>query len=134
MGVDYSDVVDLAADLHAVPGRIQPLAKIVSKKTGYDAGADAQAFAPVDTGFLESTIAVDHDGDGLGWTLYTTADYGAHVEYGTSGPYPIPNAFGRDGFVMHPGISPQPYINPAFDGQLVVAEQALGQAAMQVLR
>ena len=134
MGVDYSDVVGLAADLHAVPGRILPLAKIVARKTGYDTVSDAQVNAPVDTGLLASSISVDFDGDGLGWTAGPTVEYGAYLEYGTSGPYPIPNAFGRDGFVMHPGISPQPYMGPAFDGQVVSAENAIGQAAMQVLR
>lgn len=129
MGVDYSDLVQASADLRAAGPAIQPKARAVAMKTGYDGVSDAQVAAPVDTGYLESTIAVDFDPDGLGWNLYTTAEYGADQEYGTSGPYPIPNAFGRDGFVMHPGVSPQPYIGPAFDNQLDTAERALIQVA-----
>lgn len=134
MGLDYSELPPAAASLHSAGARLQPLAVNVARKTGYDGAAAAQVAAPVDTGFLESSIGVDLDGDGLGWSLYTTAEYGADVEYGTSGPYPIPNAFGRDGFVMHPGISPQPYMGPAYDVQVGVAEKALAQAAYQVLR
>lgn len=133
MGVDYSELVTASAQLAAAGPRVEPGAKLVARKTGYDGVSDAQVAAPVETGYLESTIAVDIDPDGLGWTLYTTADYGAHVEYGTDGPYVIPNAFGRGDYVMHPGISPQPYMNPAYDAQLVIAETALSQVGYQAL-
>lgn len=129
MGVDYSDLVRASADLAAAGPSIEPKARAVALKTGYDTVSDAQVGAPVDTGLLASSISVDFDPDGLGWTAGPTAEYGAHVEYGTSGPYVIPNAFGRDGFVMHPGISPQPYMGPAFDNQLDTAERALIQVA-----
>lgn len=134
MGLDYSELPPAAASLHSAGARLQPLAVRVARKTGYDTVSDAQVGAPVDTGLLASSISVDYDSDGLGWTAGPTAEYGAHVEYGTSGPYVIPNAFGRGDYVMHPGISPQPYMGPAYETQLVVAEKALGQAAYQVLQ
>lgn len=133
MGVDYSEVVGLAAHLHSVPGRIVPLAKAITRKSGFDTVADAQVASPVDTGTLASSISVDYDADGLGWVAGPTVEYGAYVEYGTSGPYIIPGAFGRDGYVEHPGISPQPYMGPAFDDQVDTVDTAIGQAGYQVL-
>lgn len=133
MGVDYSDLVRASAELRAAGPAMQPQARAVAFKTGYDTVSDAQVGAPVDTGLLASSISVDFDPDGLGWTAGPTVEYGAHVEYGTAGPYPIPNAFGRGDYVMHPGISPQPYMGPAFDNQLDTAERALVQIATSAL-
>lgn len=134
MGLDYSDLPPAAAALHAAGAKVQAHTRLIAAKTGHDAAAGAQNDAPVDTGFLENTIGVDVHGDGLGWTVYATAEYAAHQEYGTTGPYPIPGAFGRDGSVMHPGVAPQPYMGPNFERQVDQAEDALEQAAVQALR
>lgn len=134
MGVDFTEVAALGAELLAVPGKVEPRAKVVVKKVGLDTVSDGQVNAPKDTGHLASTISVDFDPDGMGFEAGPTAEYGGFVEDGTEGPYVIPGAFGRDGFVMHPGISPQPYMGPAFDDNVDQVERALGKIGEDLLR
>lgn len=81
------------------------------QKTGMDLVHDAQAFCPVDTGNLRSSIGVDFDGDGLGFEAGPTANYGGYVEFGTS------------------RMAPHAYMGPAFDRQapaFVAAAEELG--------
>lgn len=81
------------------------------KKFGQDVVHDGQAFCPVDTGNLRSSIGVDYDGDGLGCTAGPTANYGGYVEYGTS------------------RMAPEAYMGPAFDRNVpgfVAAAEDLG--------
>lgn len=133
MRVDYSELVTAATALRAAGPALQPKAAPMVARTGYRTVAEAQALAPVDTGTLKSSISVDIDADGLGFVAGPTVNYGHFVEDGTSGPYEIPGAFGRDGSVMHPGIAPQPFMGPAFDGQLDGLEDAIADAAEDTL-
>lgn len=73
-------------------------------KTAADIEADAKRFAPVDTGYLRSSIsrevsasAFAGSGSEFKATIGPTANYGAFVEYGTW------------------KMSPQPYMGPAFN-------------------
>jgi HK97 gp10 family phage protein len=56
----------------------------------------AKAIVPVDTGDLQDSIQIGHDGDAV--TVYSDMPYAGYVEYGTSVPTPA-----------------QPYLRPAAD-------------------
>lgn len=114
--LDLSEVHGLARDIHAGAGRVvtslrAPLARGANKVQGL-----AQVNAPVDIGTLKNSIS--NDVDTLGFEVGPEVNYGGYVEEGTTGPYPIENAFGWGITVMHPGIEAQPYLGPAFDAHL----------------
>lgn len=109
--VDASEVNQLAADLRDLPARkVRQIAPLVAA-TGLRTVADAKTAAPVDTGFLRSTIGMTVDPDGLGMEAGPTAAYGGYVEHGTS------------------RMAPQPFMGPSFDRQLPGFEQGLAQIA-----
>lgn len=112
---DMSEVNALARDLDAAGPRAVERSQVVVKKTGHDTVSDAETLVPVDTGNLKNSISVDFDADGLGFEAGPTAHYGGYVEYGTSN---------EDESVR---MSPQPYMNPAFDRRLTPAMQAFEQ-------
>lgn len=87
---------------------IRRIAKLVRNNALDDMKPEAERNAPVDTGDLFLSIDVSH-ADG---TLFANTEYAAAVELGSS-PHEIPNAFGREGSVMHPGGPAQPYLRPA---------------------
>ena len=108
-GVD--DLNRLAVDLGEVGKDALPLVRLVVQKTAADIKADAQTFAPVDTGNLKSSISYETrelSGSVVG-EVGPTAAYGAYVEFGTS---------------VH---APQAYMGPAFDRRAPFLEQALSQ-------
>jgi HK97 gp10 family phage protein len=113
--MDAAELRSLAVDL----GRAAPAAitqsRVIVQKTGHGFVADAQAFAPVDTGFLRSSIGVDFHGDGLGFDAGPTASYGHFVEGGTS------------------RMAPQPYVRPAWDRRVPQAVEAFEQIGGRVL-
>lgn len=78
-------------------------------KTAHDIQATAQRLAPVDTGFLRSSIGVDISGAGHTVTAVVapTADYAAYVELGTS------------------RAAAQPFMQPAFDQHIPRLQAAL---------
>lgn len=129
ISIDLTEVHHLAADLRTAGERVEPAVQKQVAAGGKRVQGRAQVNAPVRFGALMGSIGTD-----LGHLSYEVGpevEYGAYVEEGTSGPYPIPNAFGRghDTYVMHPGISPQPYLGPAFDADLPKTERGILRAA-----
>ncbi|WGX98727.1 HK97 gp10 family phage protein [Nocardioides sp. L-11A] len=125
--IDLSEVRHLAADLRSAGARVEPAVDREVGRGGYRVQGRAQVNAPKDTGNLAESISTD-----LGHLSYEVgpeASYGGFVEEGTTGPYPIENAFGRGILVMHPGISPQPYLGPAFDAELPRTERGILRTA-----
>lgn len=89
--VDTRELDRLVADLSAMPAKRLVEASKALVKSGHDLAARAQANAPVDTGFLRSSISVSAAGEDrpprvgdLAVEVGPTAEYGAAVEYGTS--------------------------------------------------
>lgn len=96
----------LDAEVHQVGDRVSAIVR----KTAHDIEATAKELAPVDTGHLRSSIGVDifrEDGALIVAEIGPTADYGAHVEYGTSRQ------------------APQAYMGPAFDRHVGAFEKAI---------
>lgn len=98
---------ELRAAAQAMPGR----AKQALDKTLADITADGQAGAPVDTGFLRSSIGWESHATPFGGEgeAGPTAAYGGYVENGTSRQ------------------APQPYMEPAADRRVPLFEDALAQ-------
>ena len=117
MGVsgDFSELRDLAADLSKAGPEAAERAKVVVRKTALDVEASAKVYAPVDTGFLRTSIGntVTIGGDVIEAEVGPTAEYGLYVELGTS------------------RMAPQPYLAPAFDrvepGFVAAMEQIGGE-------
>ena len=87
-----SDLARFAADLDHAADTLTQRASAVVRKAASDTAADAQAFAPVDTGNLRSSITVRTGGAGtLRAETIATANYAPYVEYGTRfmGPKPF---------------------------------------------
>jgi HK97 gp10 family phage protein len=108
---DLDDLNSLAADLHRSVANVGARGALVVRKSAHDIEATAKAFAPVDTGFLRSSIGADFTGDGRSGVMEAvigpTAEYGAHVEYGTARQ------------------APQAYMGPALDRHAPDFERAL---------
>lgn len=115
--VDASQLNSLIFDLGARAGAVGGQAATVVKKTAADIEADAKVLAPFDTGNLRNSISTTVTGDGRFSSITAevgpTAEYGVHVEYGTS------------------RMAPQPYLGPAFErrvGRFIAAlEQIAGR-------
>ncbi len=69
-------------------------AALVTAKAAFDIEGHAKMAAPVDTGFLKSSIQAS--GGGLEWVVSVGAEYGIYQEFGTRynppQPYLIPAA------------------------------------------
>jgi hypothetical protein len=143
--VDAHEAHQLADDIRHNADAVPARASLVVRKVGFDMQATAQVNAPVDTGFLKSSISIDVDSDGMGFELGPEAEYGAAVELGV--PHPV-TITGRDGgflrFVVDgrvvytrsvtlPPRAPQPYLGPAFDVQEPLLERALGAIGGQAV-
>ena len=118
MGIqfDASELNSLSASLGRLGRDALPLARVAVQKTAADIKADAQAFAPVDTGNLRSSITYETRelaGSVVG-EIGPTAAYGVHVEFGTS--------------VM----APHAFMGPAFDRRAHTLASALAQIAEQL--
>lgn len=130
--LDVSEVELLGRDLQANASRVIPEVGAVVARTGYKVVGTAQVISPFEFGTLRASIGVDIDG--LSFVAGPTVAYGGFLEEGTDGPYPIENAFGWGITVMHPGISPQPYMGPAFDQHLPEAIDEIGDVGERILR
>lgn len=79
-----------------IAAELEPRAARVVRKAALDLEGHAKGRAPVDTGFLRSSIQAVQVGP-LHWQVRVGADYGVYVEYGTR------------------YMAAQPYLNPAAD-------------------
>lgn len=111
--IDFSDVTHLQADLLAAPARVTPAASdaVGDYVTGTE--RDAKAFAPVFTGELKARIRGRHVG--LLGEVVSEAEYSDYVEDGTS------------------DTAPQPFMGPAHERNIGLAEQGLGDAGEGIL-
>jgi HK97 gp10 family phage protein len=109
------DLNRLSADLTAAGETAAPRARRLVAKTLLDVERDAKAFAPVDTGFLRSSIGIDTDPDGLGGQTGPAANYGRFVEYGTS------------------RMAPHAYMGPALDRHSGPFARAIEQLGGEIL-
>lgn len=126
--IDLSEVHALARDLRRVEQRVVPAVQREVERGAFLVQGAAQVNTPLDTGNLRNSITTDI-GD-LSFAVGPEANYGGFVEEGTTGPYPIENAFGWGILVMHPGISPQPYLGPAFDTHYPRIERGIAKAGV----
>ena len=111
MIVDLTQVNRIAADISRAAAGALPLARIVVQKVCADTKRDAQAFAPVDTGALRSSISYETGADqGSVWgEVGPTVSYAPYVEYGTS------------------RMAPYAYMGPAFDRHAGAFVDAMSQ-------
>lgn len=110
---DMHEVQTYAVDLARAGYAAESLARAVVEKSAYDLQAEAQYEAPVDTGFLRSSISASVNG--LEAEVGPTANYGFYVEHGTS---------------RMPG---QPFLFPAMDRITPTFEAAMAQVINQSL-
>lgn len=109
-----SDLARYAADLERAADTLRERASIAVRKATLDTMADAKLVAPVDTGNLRNSITTDARQGDLVAVVEATADYAAHVEFGTS------------------RMRPQPFMRPAQDRNTEPFMQALGQLIEEV--
>ena len=99
------------------PAEVAVAARRITQKVCADTKRDGQAFCPVHTGNLRSSIGYEtHSGGTSVWgEVGPTASYGVHVEYGTS------------------RMAPHAYMGPAFDrhaGEYVDAMVKIGAVVL----
>lgn len=148
MTVDVRELVVLAHDLSAGPGRVGAKVSVAMRKGAKDVERDMKILAAVDTGALEGSISSDVEGDGrtgtMSFEVGPTVEYGPEVEYGTephvilpkNGEFLVFMINGNKVFVRkvnHPGTRAQPYAGPSFDRNLPGIINAIGDAGEQVL-
>jgi HK97 gp10 family phage protein len=107
--MDMAELNQLSADLGKAAEGLLPRARVVIQKSAADIKRDAQAFAPVDTGNLRSSISYETRelSKAVVAEIGPTASYGAYVEYGTSRQ------------------APQAYMGPALDRNGHLFEKAI---------
>ena len=114
MADGFGEVRRLAVELTHQGGRVGARAAQVVRRTAAAIEADAKALAPVDTGNLRNSITTVTQGDGRHATFTAsigpTANYGVHLEYGTS------------------RMAPRPFMGPAAQRHEAAFVQALQQA------
>lgn len=113
ISIDYSEFDAVNRDLSRAADIVESRAPSIVSKTAYDIEGTGKANAPVDTGYLESTISTDLDG--LEAEIGPTAEYGGYVEDGTS------------------RMAAQPYMGPAVEVHVPKFEGAvarLGEGAI----
>ena len=108
---------NLGIDMQKAGQRAHDKAMQVIGKTAADISADAKSYVPVDTGNLKNSIGYDtfNTGGEAGAEIGPTANYGMHVEMGTS------------------RMSPQPYMAPAFNRRVAGFEQAMAKLAGEAI-
>lgn len=109
--IDLSQMNQLIVDMQAAPREAESLVRGAVQKTSADIKADAQAFAPVDTGNLRSSITYETHirAGGVEAEIGPTAEYGIYVELGTA------------------RMAPAAYMGPAFDRRAAELDEALSQ-------
>lgn len=110
---DTSEVAALEASFDRAGSEVGPKAQRVIAKAAHDVEAQAKTRAPVDTGYLRSSISADIRG--LTAIVGPTAHYGGYVERGTS------------------RMAAQPYMAPAADAVTPGFAAAMEQLGGEVL-
>lgn len=115
---DASEAVRFAHDLSRTAREVAPKARQITRKTAFDIERDGKIFAPVLTGFLMNSIGVSFSGNAylIKAEIGPTADYGLHVEAGTS------------------RMQGQPYMGPATDRHEDPYLEAMAQLGATVVR
>lgn len=118
MDIDVTELNKLTADMGKIGPQLVGAVRVLVQKTCADTKTDAQAFAPVDTGFLRSSINYEtHELKTGAWgEVGPTAEYGAYVEDGTS------------------RMAPQAYMGPAFDRRAPEYVKACEEIGFKVAR
>ena len=124
---------EVAAAMAEAAAKGPALFGIAVVKAAADVERDAKGRAPYDTGNLISSIRSEPTG-AMSAVVYTTAKYGAMVEYGTAPHIIVPKKARVLAFngiftsrVSHPGTAPQPFMEPALAAQMPLLEQACHQ-------
>ena len=113
--IDVSELNRLAVDLVDAGPRVGARVATVVRVTALAIERDGKAFAPVDTGFLRSSIGHEFSGDGRSAEMEAiigpTASYGIYLEVGTS------------------RMAPHSFMGPALDRNTPAFVEGIGQAA-----
>lgn len=109
-----SDLARFAADLRENADTLARRASQVVRKAALDTMADAKLVAPVDTGNLRNSITTDARPGDLVAVVEATADYAAHVEFGTR------------------RMRPKPFMRPAQERNTPGFFEAISQLAEEV--
>lgn len=115
-----SDELDrIAADLKSTADQTQKKARAVVRQAGLSVANGARTRAPVDTGFLRSSIRMRNAKSGQRNTVSVevtaSAHYAVYVEYGTS------------------RMGPQPYMAPAADRVMPTFAEAVSRIGGDLL-
>ncbi len=78
----------MTSRIPAITAAAAAKAKLVVAKAAFDIEGRAKMAAPVDTGFLKSSIQAS--GGGLEWVVSAGAEYSVHQEFGTRHMAPHP--------------------------------------------
>lgn len=114
--LDTHQLAALGGDLERAAAEVGVKASAIVRKTAYDIEGDAKNRAPVDTGFLRSSISTTITGRAtITAEIGPTAEYGIYQELGTS------------------RMPAQPYLAPAFDRRLPAFETAMAQIGGTIL-
>lgn len=112
--IDASDLEAFATTLERKADAATLLIRGAVRKTTADIAADAKKLAPVDTGFLRSSIQTSAAGSNANVAqgiIQAQANYSKHLEFGTS------------------KSAPQPFMGPAADRHTPALQEALSQIA-----
>lgn len=112
-----NEIRGMANKFAAAPAKATALIRAATVKTTIDTAADARRNAPVDTGYLRSSIATDYQisGTSVLGAVEAGANYAAYVENGTS------------------RMAPQPFLRPAFDKHRQKWIRAMEQIGAEVI-
>jgi HK97 gp10 family phage protein len=112
--IDASDLDAFATSLERKAEAATFLIRGAVNKATADIAADAKKLAPVDTGFLRSSIQTSAAGSNANvaqGVVQAQANYSKYLEFGTS------------------TSAPQPYMGPAADRHTPALQQAISQIA-----
>lgn len=110
----------------ALAPKLKKKAEIAINSSALRIESDAKNRVPVDTGNLRSSIKTEKLG-GVGRRVYTLVEYAPFVEFGTKGKVKttiegvdyssVAKEFKRSGGGGGGGVSPRPYLFPAFENE-----------------
>ena len=112
------EIHQMATRFAAAPAKAVTKIRQATVKTTIDTAADARRNAPVDTGYLRSSIATEYEfsGEGVIGSVEAGANYAVFVENGTS------------------RMAPQPFLRPAFDKHREKWIRAMEQVGAEVIQ